>query len=81
MQAIKSALVSTWNWAGKKLVVAGVGFGLMALKAQHPDWPLPSEEFTRDLVVALLSAHTLTDIAFVLKTAGQQVVDGKAANG
>lgn len=69
---------SVWNWAGKKLIVAAGGMFLMSLRAAHPDWPLPTEEFTRDILIALLSAHTFTDIAAVLKTAGKEALAGRA---
>lgn len=71
-------LKSIYNWAGKKLLVAAGGMLLMSLKSSHPDWPLPSEDFTKDVLIALLSAHTLTDITAILKTAGKEVVAGKA---
>jgi hypothetical protein len=65
-------------WAGKKVILAALGVGLATLKAKFPDWPLPSEDFLRDLIVALLSAHTLTDVVAIFKTAGKEVLAGKA---
>ena len=66
------------KWLGKKLIVIGIGYVLAALKAKHPDWPLPGEDFTKDLVMAFVGAHTLTDVVAVMKTAGKEVLAGKA---
>lgn len=66
------------QWFGKKLTVAAVGLVLMSIKAAHPDWPIPSEEFVRDVIIAFLGAHTLTDVMAILKTAGNEVLDGHA---
>lgn len=65
-------------WAGKKVILAAVGVGLATLKAKYPSWPLPSEDFLRDLLLALLSAHTLTDVVAIFKAAGKEVLAGKA---
>lgn len=81
METVKGWIASVRKWAGKKLIVAAVGMGIAALKAKHPDWPLPDVDFTRDVLIALLGAHTLTDIMAILKTAGKEVLSGRAADG
>ena len=78
MEKIKTALLGLKRWAGKKLVIALAGYLLTAVKSSHPDWPIPSEEFTLDVILALLTAHTLTDITAILKAAGKEVWSGKA---
>lgn len=80
MEAIKTVLGRLRKWAGKKVIMALVGLGMTALKTAHPDWPLPSEEFTVDLTLALLTAHTVTDVVHILKTAGKEVLTGKAGD-
>ena len=67
-------LKKIWGWFGKKLVVVIVGLVVASLKAQHPDWPLPSEELIKDLVVAFMACHSLTDIVAIIKTAVPEVV-------
>jgi hypothetical protein len=71
---MKDFLKKCWGWFGKKLIVTLVGLVLASLKAQHPDWPLPSEDLVKDLVLAFLAAHTLTDVVAVIKTAVPEVV-------
>jgi hypothetical protein len=73
-----AALGNLKLWAGKKVILAALGVGLATLKSKYPDWPLPSEEFLRDLILALLSAHTLTDVVAIFKTAGKEVIAGNA---
>lgn len=67
-------LKKAWDWAGKKLIVTLAGLIIASLKAAHPDWPLPSEEAVTQLVVAFLAAHSATDIMYLLKTQGKDVV-------
>lgn len=74
-----NVLKKIWHWAGKKLIVLIVANGIAALKAAHPEWPIPNEDFIKDLTLAFLGAHTLTDVAALLKTAGKEIVAGKAA--
>lgn len=71
---MKNFLSKMWGWFGKKLVVAIVGLVLAAIKAQHPEWPLPSEDLVRDIVLAFLAAHTATDIVATFKTAVPEVI-------
>ena len=71
---MKSFLLKMWGWFGKKLVVMIAGLVISTLKASHPDWPLPSEDLVRDLVLAFLAAHTLTDVTALIKTAVPEVV-------
>ena len=82
LEKIKSlasgAAYGLWKWAGKKFILVGIGLGLASLKAAHPDWPLPGEDFTKDLFLALVGAHTLTDVTALLKSAGKEVLDGNA---
>ena len=78
MEKIKSVLSNIKRWAGKKLIIALAGYFLTAIKTAHPDWPIPSEEFTLDVILALLTAHTLTDVTAILKTAGKEALSGKA---
>lgn len=59
---------------GKKVLIALVGIVLSALHARYPELPLPSDELIVDLVLALLAAHTLTDVAAVLKVGSKEVV-------
>lgn len=66
------------KWFGKKLTVAAVGMILMAVKSSHPDWPIPSEEFVRDVILAFLGAHTVSDVVAILKTTGNEVLEGRA---
>lgn len=66
---------------GKKVLMAVVGLILGILHTKFPDWPLPSNETIAEVIIALLSAHTLTDVVYILKTGGKEVVkeivDGK----
>jgi len=71
---VKDFAKKIWGWFGKKLIVAIVALVVATIKAQHPDWPLPSEDLVRDLTIAFLSAHTLTDVVSIIKTAVPEVI-------
>lgn len=66
------------NWFGKKVIIGAIGYIMVALREAHPDWPLPSPDFTQDLVLTLIGAHAATDIVAILKTTGKEVLAGKA---
>lgn len=78
MGKVKEVLKGLQKWAGKKVILLAIGMVLQALKAKYPDWPLPSEDFTRDTFLAVVGAHTATDLVHVFKTAGKEVLAGNA---
>ena len=78
MSKLGEILNTVRKWAGKKVILLAIGYGLASLKAAHPDWPLPGEDFTKDLFLALAGAHTLTDITAIFKAAGKEALAGRA---
>jgi hypothetical protein len=71
---ITSGGASVVGSLGKKVLIAIVGLALSALRVRYPDLALPSDELIVDIVLALLAAHTLTDVAAVIKVGSKEVV-------
>ncbi|TXH41506.1 MAG: hypothetical protein E6Q97_37535 [Desulfurellales bacterium] len=76
MQTVLSLL--TRFVGGRKVLMWFIGLTLSALQSKFPDWPLPSQQFLFDLTVALMAAHSLTDVVAILKTGAKEIAAGNA---
>lgn len=74
------------EYLGKKAIYVAVGLALNALRAKHPDWPLPDQDAILKGVGALLGLHTFMDALALLKGLAKPVAEtalaelGKAAD-